>query len=210
MSTEQQKIVKPQDVPYEEFLKISRWSREVIVTEKIDGTNALVYIDDKCENIYAGSRTKWISWDDDNKGFAKWVQENREELMKLGPGKHFGEWWGQGIGAGYGLKEKRFSLFNTHRWGPDETRPKCCHVVPVLFRGQMDELCRPFLLDDKGRQWTDDLTGLERILENLRTGGSVAAPGFMRPEGVVIFCPAGGQLFKKTLENDASPKSLVK
>ncbi len=190
MSNEQ-KIVKP-EIPYVEFNKIPRWSREVVVTEKIDGTNALIYIDDLGQNIYAGSRTKWISYDDDNKGFAKWVQENREELMKLGPGNHFGEWWGQGIGAGYGLKEKRFSLFNVGRWGNDETRPKCCHVVPELWRGNMNEL------------------KTDQLIEMLRQNGSKAAPGFMKPEGIIIYCTAGGQIFKKTLDNDESPKSLVK
>lgn len=197
-------------IPFVEFPKISRWSREVIVTEKIDGTNAQIYIDETMENIYAGSRNKWITPTDDNMGFAKWVQAHKEELLKLGPGSHFGEWWGLGIQRSYGLKEKKFSLFNVSRWSDQATRPACCDVVPTLFRGQMDELARPFLLDDKGRQWTDEMTGLERIIENLRTKGSVAAPGFMRPEGVVIFCTAGGQLFKKTLEKDESPKSLVK
>ena len=47
------------------------------------------------------------------------------------------------------------------------------------------------------------------ILE-LQMNGSKAAPGFMKPEGIVIFCVAGGQLFKKTIENDEVPKSLVK
>lgn len=183
--------LKP-EIPFVEFQKISRWSREVVVTEKLDGTNAQIYIDDKGENIFAGSRNKWISPQDDNKGFARWVQENREELLKLGPGSHFGEWWGQGIGPGYGLKEKRFSLFNTHRWGPDETRPKCCFVVPVLWRGSMNDL---------------DTT---KLVQELKEKGSSAAPGFMRPEGIVIFCVAGGQLFKKTIDNDESPKSLVK
>ena len=39
-------------------------------------------------------------------------------------------------------------------------------------------------------------------IERLRTLGSVAAPGFMRPEGVVVFHTAGGYLFKKTIERD--------
>ena len=45
------------------------------------------------------------------------------------------------------------------------------------------------------------------ILEDLRSGGSVAAPGFMRPEGVVVFHTANGTLFKKTIEKDEAPKS---
>jgi hypothetical protein len=41
---------------------------------------------------------------------------------------------------------------------------------------------------------------IDTALENLKTNGSVAAPGFMNPEGIVIF--AGGTLFKKTLGGD--------
>lgn len=179
------------EIPFVEFPKISRYSRGVVVTEKLDGTNAQIYIDDKGENIYAGSRNKWITPTDDNMGFAKWVQKNREELIKMGPGSHFGEWWGLGIQRGYGLKEKRFSLFNTYRWGDEATRPPCCGVVPVLWSGLMDELD------------TNDL------IRRLAANGSYAAPGFMKPEGIVIFCTAGGQLFKKTIEKDESPKSLA-
>ena len=51
-------------------------------------------------------------------GFARWVETNRERLITLlGPGLHFGEWWGSGIQRGYGLTkgDKRFSLFNVER-----------------------------------------------------------------------------------------------
>lgn len=179
------------EIPFSPFPKISRWSREVVVTEKIDGTNAQIYIDDTGTNVYAGSRNRWLTLESDNFGFARWVHENRDELLKLGPGQHFGEWWGAGIQRRYGLDHKRFSLFNTARWSDPATRPSCCHVVPVLFQGNMDEL-EP-----------------AAVVRDLATYGSRAAPGFMQPEGIVIYCVAGGQLFKKTLERDESPKGQV-
>jgi hypothetical protein len=40
--------------------------------------------------------------------------------------------------------------------------------------------------------------------------GSMAAPGFMKPEGVVVFHVAGNVGFKKTIEDDESPKSLAR
>lgn len=184
-------------IPFVEWPKISRWSRDVIVTEKIDGTNAQIYIDDLGTSIHAGSRNKWISPTDDNAGFAKWVEDNQEELMKLGPGSHFGEWWGQGIQRNYGLKEKRFSLFNVSRWDVP-SRPACCGVVPTLFKGNMNDLIK---------EAYPDASGIDAIMSILEREGSKAAPGFMKPEGIVIFCTAGGQLFKKTLEKDESPKS---
>lgn len=171
-----------------EFPKMARFSREIIVTEKIDGTNAQVCISDDGSEIVAGSRTRWITPDDDNFGFARWVDDHRDELLKLGPGRHFGEWWGAGIQRRYGLTEKRFSLFNVTRWGED--RPACCHVVPVLYRGLFDQ------------------DQIESCLAKLQCEGSAAAPGFMKPEGVVVFHVAGNVGFKRTIEKDDEPKSF--
>lgn len=177
----------PEFVP---FPKIARWSREVIITEKIDGTNASIIVSDDGTELWAASRTKLLMPPDDNFGFRAWVEANKSELLKLGPGQHFGEWWGAGIQRRYGLKEKRFSLFNTHRWGDGAIRPVCCGVVPVLVKGTADDMEE----------------NVECALDILRTGGSLAAPGFMQPEGIVIFHVAGGHLYKKTLEKDNQPK----
>lgn len=171
------------------FPKIARWSRELIVTEKIDGTNAQVWISDDLTRVLAGSRIRWITREQDNFGFAAWVDDHRQELLALGPGSHFGEWWGRGINRGYGLQERRFSLFNVARWSDPATRPACCGVVPEIWRGQMHDV------------------DVSQILNGLEVRGSVAAPGFMKPEGVVLFHVASGQLFKKTIEGDAQPKS---
>jgi hypothetical protein len=167
------------------FPKMSRYSREVIVSEKIDGTNAQIYIGDGGEFL-TGSRTKWITPEDDNYGFARWANSHKAELMELGPGRHFGEWWGQGIQRKYGLNEKRFSLFNVARWS--EGRPECCHVVPVLWRGDFSDF-NPVL-----------------VMDRLFLSGSVAAPGFNKPEGIVIFHTHANLGFKKTFDKDGTGK----
>jgi hypothetical protein len=172
-------------ITFEEFPKISRLSREVIVTEKIDGTNAQIIITED-GRIGAASRSRIITPDDDNFGFAAWVEENRDELLQLGHGRHFGEWYGQGIQRKYGLDEKRFALFNVSRWGQE--RPACCHVVPTLWQGNYDDMC------------------LNVILHDLANKGSMAVPGFMKPEGVVIYHIASRTLFKKTIEKDQEYK----
>lgn len=158
-----------------------------MITEKIDGTNGLVYIDESGV-VWAGARRRWLSTTkgDDNHGFAAWVEQHAVDLGTLGPGYHYGEWWGLGIQRGYGLKEKRFSLFNTARWG--ESRPACCGVVPVLYSGLFSS------------------EAVEDALLRLRIEGSLASPGFTRPEGVVVFHEAARVLFKKTLEKDEVPK----
>lgn len=196
---------------FKEFSKIARLSREITITEKIDGTNGQIAIWEKWEVpseqaedgmidvvhedtsyvVMAGSRTRWISTAQDNAGFARWVKDNAGELIKLGVGFHFGEWWGMGIQRGYGLKEKRFSLFNTARWGDDTVRPACCYVVPVLYKGIFDTVV------------------IQDVLNDLNFSGSRAVPGFMNPEGVVIYHAAGNMYFKKTIKNDEKPKSSV-
>jgi hypothetical protein len=174
-----------------EFPKIPRFAREVIVTEKIDGTNAQIDIGED-GTIRYGSRNGWLKAGADNHGFRGWGEANADELAKLGPGRHYGEWWGAGVNRGYGLKERRFSLFNVGRWADDAARPACCHVVPVLWRGNFRDL------------------DTDALLEALRTGGSVAEPGYMNPEGIIIFHVAGNVGFKRTIHRDEEPKGLAR
>ena len=156
------------------------------MTEKVDGTNAQVLISDDGE-ILAGSRSRWLSVKEDNFGFAAWTQEHKEELLTLGPGRHFGEWYGSGIQRGYWMKERRLALFNVDRWMMD--RPACCDVVPVIIRGMFDEL------------------NYRAILACLKADGSRISPGFMKPEGIVVYHIAGNLSFKKTIEKDEEYKS---
>ena len=173
---------------FEGFGKIARLVRECVVTEKIDGTNAQIYITEDGEAMRAGSRNRYITPEADNHSFARWVQEHATDLVAvLGPGRHFGEWWGCGIQRGYNQIDKHFSLFNVHRWGAVEL-PDFLRVVPVLYEGVFDT----------GR--------IEGVLGDLRRDGSVAAPGFPFPEGIVIYHKAAGTLLKRTIEKDEEPK----
>lgn len=189
---------------FKEFPKIARLNRGVIVTEKIDGTNGQVHIrklDGTSEHgidslvatsedffcVRAGSRNRWLRHDssDDNYGFGRWVAAHADELAKLGAGTHYGEWWGQGIQRGYGEISKHFSLFNVARWS--ESRPACCDVVPIVLSG----------------------TGFDSVsvaLDMLREFGSMAAPKFMKPEGIMAFHTASRTYHKVTLEKDKEHK----
>jgi hypothetical protein len=111
--------------------------------------------------------------------------------MQLGPGRHFGEWWGHGIARKYDMPIKVFSLFNTGRWNAANPPPACCSVVPVIGTA----ICNSESIDD--------------ALGILRLRGSLAAPGFMKPEGIIIYHTAAKVSFKKTLDNDHSPKSQL-
>jgi hypothetical protein len=226
---------------FKEFPKIPRF-RNMIVTEKIDGTNAAIVV---CEygfgthadgqpdgtSVVAGTTTDghgMPEWEylvfaqsrkriitpgksTDNFGFAGWVHENAAPLANLlGPGRHFGEWWGQGIQRGYGLDHKRFSLFDTERWmwinNSTETSswsldhngleiPRHLDVVPIVDQGE-------FNMDD-----------IDSALARLEDTGSVAAKKatltttYHQPEGVVIYMPQARLSFKKTLEGDGGKYS---
>ena len=194
---------------FEGFPSITRLSRECVVTEKLDGTNAQIVIDE-AGNVFAGSRSRWITPEDDNYGFARWVKEHEDELrVGLGIGQHFGEWWGAGIQRRYGLSEKRFSLFNVTRWfesgkpqgvipsaDPRIVRyqdplPECCSLVPILYQGGFETYIADYQL--------------QRLAET----GSMAAPGFMDPEGIICWHMAANLGFKKTIKNDEQPKSKI-
>lgn len=200
---------------FEAFPKVPRWSREIVITEKLDGSNAQVTIAPltpfqnlrselplhalaKIETadgpmvVYAGSRNRWLTLgkSNDNFGFAAWVASHAEDLViNLGPGRHFGEWYGLGIQRGYNLHERRFALFNVHKWGVASVRPKCCDVVPTLYTGL------PYQ------------SAISGSLQQLAEFGSKAAPGYMNPEGIMIYHVAARQVFKKTIEGDEVPKS---
>lgn len=189
------------------FPKMGRLRRECLITEKIDGTNAQICITED-NQFLIGTKSQWITPDQDNHGFAQWATAHREELLGLGIGRHFGEWWGNGIQRGYGLPngEKRWSLFNVSRWclasdtpqriptaDPriekyQERLPACCGLVPVLWRGLFS---------------TD---ACEAAIADLRANGSKASPGYKLPEGIVVFHLAANIGFKQTLIKDEQPK----
>jgi hypothetical protein len=127
--------------------------------------------------MLCGSRTRYITPEEDNAGFARWCQDNKDELLQLGVGRHYGEWYGQKIQRTYGLDHKRFALFNVGRWknfgenGEYKNYPDCCEVVPTLYTGQY--------------QGHEHLLGLYDEMKS--TVGSWAVNGWDRPEGLWVY-----------------------
>lgn len=212
------------ELTFEAWPKIPRWSNETVtVTEKIDGTNAAVIIlpysldhEGMIQEGYASahghdepdlmaelitfavqSRKRFIKpgKDTDNAGFAAWAWERRAELITtLGYGKHYGEWWGRGIQRGYDLDEKRFSLFRPWRYadsGVVDSEIDQLTVVPTLYAGGAEGLLTTSI-----------------ILANLKKEGSKAAPGYMRPEGIIIQGALTQSTYKAFVDDDGIPKSL--
>jgi hypothetical protein len=182
---------------FKAYGKTARLGSKVQITEKIDGTNAhiLVVTDDSCitdtpsvpkYTVYPASRNRWLPEDEqDNYGFGAWVRANAASLaVILGPGRHYGEWWGEGIARGYGVTGKRFSLFDTRRYAhlldvaPWDIGGAVVGVVPIIAEGLFSDQ----LLND--------------AREELEHTGSKAAPGFMRPEGLIIRWADNGHVMK--------------
>lgn len=173
-----------------EYGKTNRLYRDIVITEKIDGSNCVIGIDTENRKIWAGSRTKWLNNEQDHFGFHKWVTENCYTLFEdLGPGLHRGEWFGQKMQRKYGMDHREFALFNTDKWGDKEFKTPNLRSVPVLYHGPFSE---------------DAIIGR---LDELREYGSVAAPGFMNPEGICIFHTQANIVFKVLLENDEMSKT---
>lgn len=175
---------------FEPMPKIVRHHRPLIITEKIDGTNACVIVTTQGK-VFAGSKNRLLIDGANNFGFATWVEEHDEELKELGVGLHRGEWWGHGIQRGYGLPQgnRRFSLFNVMRWNgscPQQTPPSCCHVVPHINR------------------FAPEMTP-HTALEGLKFSGSMATI-WDNPEGIVIFHTASKTQYKMTILDDDKPK----
>lgn len=188
--------------PFEKWPEMQRWrSVTCLLTEKLDGSNGQVVVPaNPSDPVVGASRTRYVGpiFGCENFGFGQWVHDNQEALRRLGPGRHYGEWWGAGIQRRYGLEQKRFSLFNARRWtfddktgkgGLPEGLPAELGVVPILYQGPFD----PRKVDE--------------VIAKLFREGSAAVPGWRGhgkegPEGVVIQI-AGCTSFKLTDNGDA-------
>lgn len=198
--------------------KTPRLFKDMVITEKIDGTNACVVVRsldalevphaiagtignvaivpagvDGFFGVWAQSRNRLITPEKDNAGFAAWVKNNAAGLVEtLGEGYHYGEWYGQGIQRGYGLDHKRFALFNVNRYGDlGLSAVPNLETVPVLYEGEFDT--------EKVRM----------EFKTLMQWGSVAVPGYMNPEGIIVFHSASQNVYKVTDAGDL-PKWRLK
>ena len=71
-------------------------------------------------------------------------------------------------------------MFNP-KWA--DQGPSCVSTPPIL-----DQLS------------TIDAEAISWAMNGLKTRGSVAAPGFMDPEGVVVYHTAGNHMYKQTFD----------
>lgn len=193
-------------VEFESWGKTPRLFRDMIITEKVDGTNAAIRIvpveiltpEDhpiaiqKTLNValFAQSRNRMITPENDNYGFAEWVCENADTLAQdLYLGMHYGEWWGQGIQREYDVDYRSFALFNSRKMGKDGWfKTPNVRAVPTLAKRTFDQGV------------------IEETLRDLRENGSHLNRDFKNPEGIIVYHSQIGQGFKVTLDNNDKGK----
>lgn len=203
-----------------------------VITEKIDGTNGLIEIRKDSEikvkdveNIIPsltydtktvvkfGSRNRYLSYQDDNAGFANFYRHytvrfedmakdiiivSNQEANQTNdiptekyPLQIYGEWFGQTIQRQYGLKDKFFMPFSTF-------------YAEKLIEYQVPNIIKPTVLYTGKFDWAV----AEGLMHSLLLNGSQVIPGFMRPEGIVIHFPKYNFRLKETFEG-AKWKNLV-
>lgn len=154
---------------------------DVVITEKMDGTNACVIIQDgEIVGVQSRNRMLNLGKENDNYGFAQYVWDNKDKFLALGEGRHYGEWVGLGIqGNPHCFPEKRFYLFNTRRFGVHNPPPEGIYVVPVLYHGE----------------YSGDI--VDTVMRTLK--GTSEASNY-KAEGVVVYFPRLDAMEKHTFE----------
>lgn len=207
-----------ESVPF--WAKTVRLTERWTISEKVNGTHVIVVIEPASagrgdrpgvsltkgpageqETVRAASRTRWLVTESeaasgvgkDNFGFAAWVALHAAELAALGPGAHHGEWYGAGIGHGYGLTERCLALFDTARWqrGLPDGVPEELGLVPVLA-------------DCEGSKLNATIT---RCLRSLARNGSRLVAGTVA-EGVIARSAADPRLALKAYIEDSGKEAV--
>ena len=159
-------------------LRRSALFRDVTISEKIDGTNAQVFVvaEDR------GRRQPGRGLGGSLRKRTTSVSRRGSPIMLTSCASSAqdvisAEWYGRGIQRRYGLQDRRFALFNSCTDGPRSAR-RAAAIVPVLTTRTMGA----------------DV--VSECLETLRSGGSLARSGFHAPGGIVIYHHASGGMFR--------------
>ena len=213
--------------------KTPRLFRDIVITEKIDGTNSAIIIEQIFPNDVATNHFAEVGIDGafyavgaqsknrlifpgkttDNYGFAAFVEANVVELVRLlGVGHHFGEWWGEGIQKRYSggssdvtSKRREFALFDTakHAGGVKGD----LYTLPTFGQFE-DEAGRSVTVKSVPVLYEGDFSeqAIRDALDDLNRFGSVAAPFHPNPEGIVIYHAQSKQVYKVTRDNNDKGK----
>ena len=187
---------------YSSFPSIERLENiYCIISEKIDGTNGLIEINET--NVRFGSRNRYISFSDDNAGFANFFKDYEARFKDAAkdittdesyPLRIYGEWFGCGIQRNYGLKDKLFMPFSSF-YGEKLIEYQVPNVITpnIMYTGKFS------------------MEIVDTCMQQLKLNGSGVVKDYKQPEGIVIFFPKYNFRLKETFDGakwkDALPKS---
>jgi len=212
------------DMEFFEFPKMARWSRDVFITEKIDGTNgqiAIEHITPDRITSHSGDGHPIIdgglidppldTFDVNGTLYAIWVGSKNRWIYPGGSRDNsgFAQWVSDHLGDLVHIlgEGRHFGEW----WGPGIQRgygqkAKQFSLFNVhrwrdlpVNGGLVNRV--PILYEGPNLP-----TIIEVAMEELNTYGSQASPGFMRPEGIVWWHTAANIGFKKTFESDEKGK----
>jgi hypothetical protein len=235
--TERSVGVNTPPVEFEAWPKIPRLNREIVVTEKIDGTNAAIVIVEVPfgQGVFPDyNRLAIVTLDGDDahdeEGYPLFeyhvYAQSRTRLLK--PGKR-----DDNFGFAGWVKanaEELVTLLGKGRhfgewWGAGIQRgygvPKDARFFSLFNTHRFNAHDVRLAVAGTSLQGVVSVVPvlyrglyspaeIDFALFALRTTGSQAARGFTNPEGIVIFHTAAGQAFKVTLEGDEAPKTAPK
>ncbi len=212
---------------FQKFDKIPRLSRDIVITEKIDGTNAQIYImhndyyisemvisDHNATDEIKNFKKQYCLYEKDN--ILIFVGSRSRWLDTSSKGDNFGfaKWVVENAEELFKLGEGRhygewYGKGIQRGYGLDEKRF-------VLFNvGKWVNNFYDLKNDDKKKVCPSccevvpvlyrgefDTAKIQIQLDLLENCGSRIAEGFKNPEGIIIYHTASGKLFKKTIHDD--------
>lgn len=213
------------EIKYPAFGKIPRWNREVIITEKIDGTNGLISIEkypfghgssvvvpDGITVVHPENQVGVV--DGGEPAAELWVRAgSRNRWLTTSQDNYgFGKWVERNayalasvLGTGHHYGEW-WGLGIQRGYGLDHKRFSLFNTSR-WDRNDLILLGGPYELDVVPVIHIGSVTtAVETATQSLRNDGSQAALGYMDPEGMVIYHVASRCSFKVTLINDDKPK----
>jgi hypothetical protein len=219
-------------IEFRAWPKIARLYRDIVITEKIDGTNGAVGIEFGC--LEEDFHYDFTNGDSDlgvivdRGGFevnglhnvARVYAQARKRVITPKEDNHgFAAWvWDNAealvdaLGVGLHFGEWWGGGINRGYW-----LPKGEHRFSLFNTSRwaadtnlyVDGFLRVPELSVVPTLYQGEFSTLAvaGVMEQLRLGGSVAEPQYMNPEGIVVFHTAANTMFKATLENDEMPKT---
>lgn len=213
-------------IEFRSFGKIGRLFRDVVITEKIDGTNAAVGINFYSVDLPVDYQLpaedvdcKFVDRDGrDVNGMVNYAvvyAQSRTRVIRPGMDNHgFARWvWDN---AEYLVENLGEGLHFGEWWGSGINRgygmPKGIKRFSLFNTHRWSGIdFNLSSLDTVPVLYTGpfDTEIVKSTMDFLRTFGSAAMPGYDNPEGIVLYHRHANALFKATLKNDDIPKGLV-